>query len=147
MTNVLPTQKHIWECMVPMELNGPAIITIQNKIDTGFSNRNHVYFSAKQFGGSNSLSFELKEGQWTPPHYYVYGYVASFKKRTASPRNIIVRERHFNWANGNFIHEVVRTFQYNQASIYRHAGTYISITSASGTLIIDADKDFDGDTN
>lgn len=144
MTNVLPTNKKVYEVMDVMKLTATNHIT--QKKDNGFSNKNHCYDDRDPATlDSMQKKFELKENEWTRPTYYAYGYKASFKKKKPSSGKIVIRERHFSWESAKFIHEVTRTFQFDEESIYRPAGTYISITSASGTLEIDADKDFDGD--
>lgn len=144
--SVLPTNKNIWECMTPMPLSAAIIAMITSKQDAASGSR-HKYHDKHFFAQSPSLKAPIKKGEWTPPTYYVFGYVAAFNRVVQNGQPITFSERHFDWQTGNFLYEVVCTLQSDAALIYRPAATYISISPGAGDLVFDADKDFDGDSS
>ncbi|MFL1464152.1 hypothetical protein ACI6QG_18215 [Roseococcus sp. DSY-14] len=75
---------------------------------------------------------------WTPPTYYVHGYVAKFKVTVGRTETVTVR--HYDPQT----HALVREEEVEldgPTDIERPAGSYVSVKGAVGASV-DVDKDF-----
>lgn len=97
----------------------------------------HFYSTAKP---TDPHQVTVGPDGWTPPTYYVHGYVAKFK----APVGVLttVHVRHYDAATHAIAREEAVELD-GPTEIPRPAGSYVSVKGAVGALV-DVDKDFGG---
>lgn len=84
----------------------------------------------------------VRSDAWTPPTYYVHGYVSGFDPEVGVTTPVLIR--HYDPTT----HAVVREERVEldgPRQFPRPAGTYISVkTEGDSAVTVDADKDFGG---